>query len=102
MARTITWTDSAIRDVEQIAAYISRDSPQYAASFVSRTLQAIDGAQLFPEAATRVGEYDRDDLREIYVGNYRLIYQFSPDEVIVLAMVHAARNLKMVWQPPNT
>ncbi|HEX6984402.1 MAG TPA: type II toxin-antitoxin system RelE/ParE family toxin [Planctomycetaceae bacterium] len=99
MARTIAWTGPALRDVDGIAAYIHRDSPQYAASFVARLFRAAEGIRFFPEAGALVPEYDRDDLREIFVGNYRLIYQVTDDEVIVHAVIHGARDLRRAWRP---
>lgn len=46
-----------------------------------------------------IDEYERDDLREVFVGNYRLIYRFTPDEVVVQAVIHGARDLRKTWQP---
>jgi len=36
MARDVIWADAAQEDLEAAAAYIHRDSPFYAASFVKR------------------------------------------------------------------
>lgn len=99
MARTVTWTESALRDVDAIAAYIHRDSPHYAATFTERLYRTPEGLTLFPEAGAIVPEYERNDLRETFVGNYRLIYRFTADEVVVLAVIHGARELRRAWRP---
>ncbi|MBS0260457.1 MAG: type II toxin-antitoxin system RelE/ParE family toxin, partial [Planctomycetes bacterium] len=45
-----------------------------------------------PQAGSRVPEWDRDDIREIFVGSYRVIYRYDVD-VEVVAVIHAARML---------
>jgi plasmid stabilization system protein ParE len=40
-----------------------------------------------------VRELDREDVREIIVGDYRMIYRLRPDEVEVDYIVHGARLL---------
>jgi toxin ParE1/3/4 len=102
MARTITWTESALRDVEQIAAYIECDSPQYATAFVARLFKTVEGIRLFPEAGAMLREYERNDLREVFIRSYRLIYRHTPDEVIVQAVIHGARDLPTTWRPSET
>jgi plasmid stabilization system protein ParE len=99
MARTIRWSEEALRDVDDIAGYIARGSRQYASAFASRLFRAAEGVQLFPEAGAMVPEYERDDLREIFVGKYRLIYRVTADEVTMLAVIHGARDLRRAWRP---
>lgn len=99
MARTIVWSEEALRDVDDIAAYIARGSRHYASTFVSKIFRAAEGVQLFAEAGAMLPEYEREDIREIFVGNYRLIYRITPDEVTVLTVVHGARDLRRAWRP---
>jgi len=40
-----------------------------------------------------VSEIGRDDIREIILGNYRVIYRITPDEVEILTIYHGARLL---------
>jgi plasmid stabilization system protein ParE len=58
MARKVTWTQSAWRDLEEIAEYIAKDSPHYAAAFV---LEARDAAR----SLTRVAERGRTGARDL-------------------------------------
>ena len=88
-----------MRDIEDVAAFISRDSPRYAAAFAERLHQAPEGVLLFPEAAATVVEYERNDIRETYVGVYRVIFRFDADFVTVLAVIHSARDLRRTWRP---
>lgn len=91
--KTIIWTESALEDVERIAEYISSDSPHYAASFVRRTKEAGASLDLFPERGRKVPEFQSASVREILVGNYRLIYLISPEVIHILTVLHTSRDL---------
>ena len=43
-----------------------------------------------------VPEYQREDLREVIVGRYRLVYVTRSDEVVIARVVHGARELERV------
>lgn len=89
----ILWTWSARNDLRAIHDYIARDSGVYARRMINRIGRSVQRLRRFPESGWRVPEWERDDLREILVGNYRVIYQPAADVVRILAVVHAARQL---------
>jgi plasmid stabilization system protein ParE len=91
--RRVRWTKAARADLHQIHAYIARDSKIYAQRFVDRIKAAVEDIQIFPEAGARVLEWDRDDIREIFVGDYRVIYRLR-DGVEIIAAIHGARQLR--------
>jgi hypothetical protein len=43
-----------------------------------------------------VPEYEREDVRERLLGNYRLIYRVEGEDVVILLLRHGSRLL-----PPN-
>jgi toxin ParE1/3/4 len=48
----------------------------------------------FPLSGRLVPEAKDEHVREIIVGNYRLIYRIFSDETEIVAVVHGARSLK--------
>jgi toxin ParE1/3/4 len=48
---------------------------------------------IFPERGRKVPEFDRADIREILVGNYRLIYLLAPTTIIIVTILHTSRDL---------
>ena len=56
MDQKVIWATSALEDLETAAEYIHRDSPAYAAAFVSRTLQTARSLSDFPERGRRIPE----------------------------------------------
>lgn len=91
----VVWSPSALEDVDQIARYISRDSPDQAALFVTRLLEATDRLGDFPRSGRVIPELGDPDCREITYGAYRIMYRVTPDDVWITGIVHGARD----WNP---
>lgn len=92
MAR-IRWTPQAADDLEAIFDFIARDSPGYARIFTSRIVNSIGRLADFPLSGREVPEIGNERLREIIVGNYRIVYSSVPEAVTILTIYHAARLL---------
>ena len=94
MAR-LRWTPQAIEDIEAICTFIARDSDYYARIFASQIIERASTIELFPKVGRVVPESDRDDIREIIHGNYRIIYRLINDEAQILTGHHSARLLDL-------
>lgn len=84
---------SGYDELEAIAEYISRDSEAYARGVVTRIVGAADDLAQFPMMGRQVPEWDDESVRERIVENYRLIYRVAHDHVLILAIIHGARQL---------
>lgn len=98
MDQKLIWADSAVDDLDCTAEYISRDSPAYAASFVRRVVAVVESVQRMPESGGIVPEFDRQDLREVLVDSYRIIYSLSVSEIRIVAIIHGARRIERVLE----
>ncbi len=98
MDRKIIWADEALTDLEAIAEYIGKDSPYYAAAFVQEILDAARLLQPFPARGRVVPEIGGRDIREVFVKSYRLIYKSDETSIVVLALIHGARDLNALWE----
>lgn len=94
MAAQVVWTETALADLDALAAYIARDSSTYAARVVERIIAAIGRAADFPMSGRVVPEYEREALRETVVWPYRIVYLAEPDLIRIVTIVHGARLLK--------
>jgi toxin ParE1/3/4 len=97
----VTWTDQALDDLDAICRFIARDAPRYATLFAERVFQATDRLAQFPRVGRVVPEVGRDDIREVIVQSYRVIYRLLPDEVEILTIHHCARPLERFEPPGN-
>ncbi|MBV9243099.1 MAG: type II toxin-antitoxin system RelE/ParE family toxin [Acidobacteria bacterium] len=84
----IRWTEQAADDLEVVAEYIARDSVYYARLFVLDVLAAIKRLQQFPAMGHIVPETNKSHLREVLLGNYRIVYRHSSDVVEILTIYH--------------
>jgi len=50
----IEWTQPALLDLEHIRDYISRDSEYYAARFIEKIIEAVEGLVNFPKMGRSV------------------------------------------------
>lgn len=94
MAR-INWTLQALEDVESICEFISRDAPSYAHIFACDVFDSVERLKEFPGSGRVVPEVDREYIREIILGNYRIIYRIADNAVDILTVYHSARLLDL-------
>ena len=89
----VHWTNTAQGHLDAIYAYIAQDSPAYAKRLVDRLTRRSQQIIDFPMSGRRVPEYEMDQIREIIEGQYRIIYYITPDQIDVLAVIHASQNI---------
>lgn len=59
------WAPSSLEVIEQIAQYNARDSPDQAALFVTRLIEATDRLGSFPRSGWVIPELGDPDCRDI-------------------------------------
>ena len=89
----IRWTHQAADDLESITEFISQDSPHYARLFALDIIKAVERLIDFPELGRVVPEKDDPLIREIIMGNYRIVYRLKDNIVELLTIHHGARLL---------
>ncbi|MFM9904055.1 MAG: type II toxin-antitoxin system RelE/ParE family toxin [Pyrinomonadaceae bacterium] len=89
----IRWTSQAAEDLDSIAAFIFQDSPHYASLFVLQILKAVERLDRFPESGRIVPETNNPNIREILLGNYRIVYRLKYSTAEILTIYHGSRLL---------
>ena len=89
----LRWTLRAQSDLLEIARFIARDNPDAARRWVAMLRKRARAAARMPRAVRRVPELGRDDVREVVVRRYRIVYQLSPDGIVVLVVFESHRQL---------
>jgi len=97
MARKIKWTGVAWNDLEEEADYIAKDSPHYAAAFVSEARDAARSLTYLAERGRIVPELNNPSIRELFVRSYRRIYQVTEEAVYIIGFIHGARDMWALW-----
>jgi len=89
----VRWTHQAYQDLNAIVEFINKDSSQYARLFVVDIFQAVDRMAEFPKSGRIVPELGNPAVREIILGNYRIVYRLKEKCVELLTVYHGARLL---------
>ena len=94
MDRRIVWSSPASTDLIEVTEFIARDSRVHASGFARKVLGTARSLRRRAERGRRVPEFDDATIREVLVGNYRLIYRIESDRVAIVAFIHGARQLE--------
>lgn len=90
----IIWTPRARADLKAIYEHIAKDAPLNAKTvtqaLVNKTQQSLQHALI----GKKVAEVDDDNLREISLYSWRILYYIQADRIYVLTLVHKRRNLQ--------
>jgi plasmid stabilization system protein ParE len=65
----------------------------YSAALATRIVSAVERLEAFPMLGRMVPEYDHANLREIIVGNYRVVYNLDGPDIGIVAVSHGSRNI---------
>lgn len=92
---TVIWAEPALDDLRRIHDYIARDSARYASIMIERITSATRRLEDFPDSGSRLPEIPDSPYRQVLRRPYRVIYRHDAvtDQVFVLAIVHASRDL---------
>jgi toxin ParE1/3/4 len=89
----VTWSPQVRDDLHGIAAYIAKDSPRYASAVIQKILAAGRSLQALPWRGRVVPEIGREKCREVFIYEYRLIYEIDGKTVRIIAVIHGRRML---------
>ena len=82
-----------MRDLDQIAAYIARDNPQAARKWIAKLRRTAEHAARTPLAARVVPEVQREDVREVFLRSYRIVYGVRADGIFVFTVFGGGKQL---------
>jgi toxin ParE1/3/4 len=89
----VAWTEHAYAQLDEAMAFIARDRPDTAMAWLELILDAGDSLAELPDRGRVVPEASRDDVRELIISPYRLVYRRDSDTVTITMVVHERREL---------
>ena len=96
----ITLSKLALSDLSEIKNYIKRDSLHYAKIFIQKIISSIKILKDFPKIGRVVPEFKDENIREIFVKSYRVIYRIENQTIFIVTVIHGARLLKKAINDP--
>jgi addiction module RelE/StbE family toxin len=89
----IIWSPQAVDDLVENNKYIARENPDAAKVIVNNIYESRKRIKEFPTQGRVVPEIGQKDIREIFCGSYRIIYQIEAKRIFILTIRHMRQNL---------
>ena len=89
----VLWTEPARDDLREVFRFIRRDNPTAAQKVIREIQEKIGRLAQFPLSGREVPELIEAGLREVIVGNYRVIYRLVGNTVEILTVIHSRRKV---------
>lgn len=82
----IFWSPLAVERLENIFEFISKDNSSAANKMIERIFKKVETISKFPGRGRKVPEVNREEIREIFESEYRIIYRVEPKRIFVLSI----------------
>lgn len=81
----VRWSKPAVSDLDEIERFIALDDPGRALHFVMRLIDLGESlsSKETAERCTLAKWTKIKNIRELYYGNYTIIYQIKADEIVI-------------------
>jgi plasmid stabilization system protein ParE len=92
-------TDEARADLVRIADWIARDNPRRAVTFIDELEAHCAQIPKSPLAYPLVPGHEGNGLRRAVHGNYLIFYRVESGQVVVIHILHGARDFEAILFP---
>jgi len=82
----IFWSPLAVDRLENILEYISKEDEFAAHQMITKIFKRVETLSKHPERGRKVPEANREEIREVFEGEYRIIYRVESKQVLVLTI----------------
>jgi toxin ParE1/3/4 len=89
----VKFTDQSLTDIDNIAKFIASNSEKYAKIQVQRFLERIEILETNPLLGRIVPEINDKSIRELVMGNYRIIYKLVDVARVDILTIHSSYML---------
>jgi toxin ParE1/3/4 len=91
----VIWTPIAQAQLKNIHRRIAKEAPLNAKKVSADIVKHVDGVLSLPQdLGKKVPEFNREDLREIHIHAWRVIYHVQQQKRFVVSLFHKRRTLK--------
>jgi plasmid stabilization system protein ParE len=92
----VVWTLRALDNLAAIERFIGRDSPDRAVTWVDELFERGERLREFPHVGQPPAEIPHGPYRQVWHGNYRLVFRLDEDtdEVVIVGVFEGHRPLR--------
>ena len=92
----VIWMEPAKADLQHIYDFIAADSKQYARKVAREMVDKTDILDETPKLGKVAPEIQDDNVRELHLYSYRILYEIKTPNIEVLAVIHKRRDFQAV------
>lgn len=90
----IFWTNQATIDLKNIYNFIAEDSIKFAELTRFAIINKTQNIKTFLKVGRIVPEYGSKNIREVFYGNYRIIYEIKQKNAYITTVFHSNKLLE--------
>jgi plasmid stabilization system protein ParE len=90
----IIWSQPAREDLRLIHQYIAHDSKRYAKRVIQDISDKVKVLTDLPQLGRVVPEVSEENVREIGMYSYRILYEVMANTLIIHGVIHKRRHFK--------
>ena len=88
----VIWADPAKSDLRTIHDFIASGSRYYAKKVVQDIMDRTNILEESPRIGRKVPEIADENIREIFVYSYRILYEIKSEKIYVIGIIHGRRD----------
>ena len=88
----ISWSPLAVERLKDIYEYIALGNISAAQKMVNNILKKVETLSKNPKRGRKVPEANREEIRKVFEGEYRIIYRVESKKIFILTI----RNFKQL------
>jgi plasmid stabilization system protein ParE len=90
----VAWSYVALGNLIEANKYISSENPEAARKVINDIYETGNKIKEFPEKGRIVPEIRRNNIREVFCSEYRIIYRIESRRIFILTVRHMKQRLK--------
>lgn len=90
----VAWTRRSRDDLLEIFRFIALDDREAAENWIAKLVERAELAATMPFGGRVVPELARNDIREVFLRSYRIVYRVAGEGIRVLTVFEGHRRLR--------
>jgi toxin ParE1/3/4 len=90
----VAWSYVALGNLIEANKYISNENPEAARKVINDIYETGNKIKEFPEKGRIVPEIRRNNIREVFCFEYRIIYRIESKRIFILTVRHMKQRFK--------
>ena len=92
---SLNWTPNALQKLGNILTFLDKHSEIASKTLLNQIKKQLEILKAFPKIGRIVPERNNQELREIFIQNYRFLYCFSYDTINIITVLHFKQNFNL-------